>query len=80
MIDTIEAIDKRGVEFRSLRESMDTSTSGGKLVFHLFGAFAEFERDLIRERMMAGIVAARSRGRKGGRPKVMTEDTPSRNC
>jgi DNA invertase Pin-like site-specific DNA recombinase len=55
------------VAFRSLQEQLDTSTSGGKLVFHFFGALAEFERDLIRERTMAGLAAARSRGRNGGR-------------
>lgn len=58
--------------FRSLMESIDTSTPGGKLTFHLFGALAEFERDLIRERTMAGLAAARARGRMGGRPTVWT--------
>ncbi len=58
--------------FRSLQESIDTTTSGGRLVFHLFGALAEFERDLIRDRTLAGLEAARSRGRRGGRPPVMT--------
>ena len=58
--------------FRSLTEAIDTSTPGGKLTFHLFGALAEFERDLIRERTMAGLAAARARGRKGGRPTVWT--------
>ena len=61
-----------GVAFRSLTESIDTSTTGGKLTFHLFGALAEFERDLIRERTMAGLAAARARGRNGGRPTVWT--------
>jgi DNA invertase Pin-like site-specific DNA recombinase len=54
---------------RSLQESIDTTTSGGKLIFHVFGALAEFERDLIRERTAAGLAAARARGRKGGRPR-----------
>jgi DNA invertase Pin-like site-specific DNA recombinase len=60
------------VGFTSPRESRDTTTPGGKLVFHLFGALAEFERDLLRERTAAGLAAARARGRKGGRPPVMT--------
>jgi DNA invertase Pin-like site-specific DNA recombinase len=61
------------VHFRSLQEQLDTATSGGKLVFHVFGALAEFERDLIRERTMAGIAAARARGRRGGRPGLSAE-------
>ena len=60
--------------FLSLTESIDTSTPGGKLVFHVFGALAEFERDLIRERTIAGLQAARARGRNGGRPTVWTTD------
>jgi DNA invertase Pin-like site-specific DNA recombinase len=62
----------RGIGFRSLQESIDTTTPGGKLVFHVFAALAEFERDLIRERTSAGLAAARSRGRHGGRPSVLT--------
>ncbi len=58
----------------SLTENIDTSTPGGKLVFHLFGALAEFERDLIRERTLAGLAAARARGRTGGRPSVWTPE------
>ncbi len=61
----------RKVGFQSLRESMDTTTSGGKLIFHVFGALAEFERELIRERTQAGLRAARARGRNGGRPAKM---------
>jgi DNA invertase Pin-like site-specific DNA recombinase len=61
------------VHFRSLQEQLDTATSGGKLVFHMFGALAEFERDLIRERTMAGLEAARARGRKAGRPRLCAE-------
>jgi DNA invertase Pin-like site-specific DNA recombinase len=57
------------VGFKSLTENIDTTTSGGKLIFHIFGALAEFERDLIRERTNAGLTAARARGKKGGRPK-----------
>jgi DNA invertase Pin-like site-specific DNA recombinase len=57
---------------RSVQESIDTTTPGGRLVFHVFGALAEFERDLIRERTHAGLAAARARGRRGGRPTVMS--------
>lgn len=71
LVDAINDLDQRGVAFRSLRESVDTGTPGGKLVFHVFASLAEFERDLIRERTFAGLEAARSRGRKGGRPSVM---------
>jgi DNA invertase Pin-like site-specific DNA recombinase len=63
---------ERGVGFRSLQEAIDTTTPGGKLVFHVFAALAEFERDLIRERTSAGLAAGRARGRHGGRPPVMT--------
>jgi DNA invertase Pin-like site-specific DNA recombinase len=73
LVDTIAALADRGVGFRSLQESIDTTTPGGKLVFHIFAALAEFERDLIRERTTAGLAAARTRGRKGGRPVVMTK-------
>jgi len=67
LIETVQNLQERGVHFRSLQEQLDTGTSGGKLVFHIFGALAEFERDLIRERTMAGLAAARTRGRRGGR-------------
>jgi DNA invertase Pin-like site-specific DNA recombinase len=66
LIDTITTLEQRGIGFKSLSESIDTTTSTGKLVFHLFGAIAEFERDLIRERTQAGLQAARARGRRGG--------------
>src|SRR5512142_1414828 len=71
LIDTIGALQERGIGFKSLQEHIDTTTSGGKLVFHVFGALAEFERDLIRERTRAGLAAARARGRLGGRPKAL---------
>jgi DNA invertase Pin-like site-specific DNA recombinase len=71
LVETLAALRERGIGFRSLRESIDTTTSGGKLVFHVFAALAEFERDLIRERTRAGLEAARARGKKGGRrPKL----------
>ncbi len=73
LIDTINQINDQGSYFRSIQESIDTSTSGGKLIFHIFGALAEFERDIIRDRTNAGIEAARKRGRIGGRPKKMDE-------
>ena len=71
LIDTVRALEERGIGFRSLQESIDTTTSGGRLVFHIFGALAEFERSLIRERTRAGLAAARARGRKGGRPRSL---------
>ena len=72
LIQTVSGLAERGVGFKSLTENIDTTTSGGKLVFHIFGALAEFERDIIRERTTAGLQAARARGRKGGRPKALT--------
>ena len=72
LIETVSQLDNRKIGFKSLTENIDTTTSGGKLVFHLFGALAEFERNLIRERTNAGLLAARARGRKGGRPKSLT--------
>ena len=73
LIEAVKTLDERGIGFRSLKESIDTTTSTGKLVFHVFAALAEFERDIIRERTAAGLVAARARGRKGGRPKSLDE-------
>jgi DNA invertase Pin-like site-specific DNA recombinase len=72
LVDTVTRLAERGVGFRSLQEAIDTTTPGGKLVFHVFAALAEFERDLIRERTSAGLAAARARGRQGGRPSVLT--------
>ena len=72
LIDTITTLDEKGIGFKSLQENIDTTTSGGKLVFHIFGALAEFEREIIRERTRAGLTAARSRGRAGGRPKALS--------
>src|SRR5436309_585310 len=72
LIETISTLDNRQIGFKSLTENIDTTTSGGKLIFHIFGALAEFERNIIRERTKAGLEAARSRGRKGGQPKALT--------
>lgn len=73
LVDLMTTFDERGVQFRSLTESIDTSTPGGTLVFNIFGSLAQFERDLIRERTSAGLEAARARGRKGGRPAKFGE-------
>lgn len=72
LIETVEHLDGQGIGFRSLTEAIDTTTAGGKLVFHIFGALAEFERSIIRERTRAGLDAAKTRGRKGGRPAKLT--------
>src|SRR5512147_1183903 len=72
LIETITALNNRKIGFKSITESIDTTTSGGKLVFHIFGALAEFERDIIKERTQAGLTAAKARGRKGGRPEALT--------
>lgn len=72
LIDWVAYLEQEGVAFKSLQESIDTTTSTGKLVFHMFAALAEFERNLIRERTQAGLAAARARGRKGGRAKALT--------
>lgn len=77
LIDTVNTLHDRGVQFRSLRENVDTTTASGKLTFHLFAALAEFERDLLRERTTAGLTAIasrRARGRQGGRPRKMTPE------
>ncbi|SRR5579883_1421502 len=71
LIETITDLNNRKIGFQSITEHIDTTTSGGKLIFHIFGALAEFERDIIRERTKAGLAAARARGRKGGRPKAL---------
>ncbi|HEY1248131.1 MAG TPA: recombinase family protein [Nitrososphaera sp.] len=72
LIETIANLNERKIGFKSIQENIDTTTSGGKLVFHLFGALAEFERDIIRERTLAGLQAARARGRVGGKPKALS--------
>lgn len=68
LIETVEDLEKRGIALKSITEAIDTGTPGGRLVFHIFGSIAEFERAIIRERTKAGLVAAKARGRSGGRP------------
>lgn len=74
LLEVVGDLEQRGVALRSLTENIDTSSPAGRLVFHTFGALAEFERDLIRERTKAGLAAARARGRVGGRPTVWTQE------
>lgn len=71
LIEMVSVLEERSIGLQSLHESIDTTSSVGKLVFHIFGALAEFERNLIRERTQAGLNAARARGRLGGRPKAL---------
>jgi len=70
----VNHLESGNIGLKSLKEAIDTASSSGKLVFHIFGALAEFERNLIRERTQAGLQAARARGRKGGRPKSLSQD------
>jgi DNA invertase Pin-like site-specific DNA recombinase len=72
LVDTVTSLAERGVGFRSLQEAIDTTTPGGKLVFHVFAALAEFERNRSREETSAGLAAPRAHARHGGRPSVMT--------
>jgi DNA invertase Pin-like site-specific DNA recombinase len=74
LIATVTKLSDQDIGFMSLQEHIDTTTSGGKLIFHIFGALAEFEREIIRERTNAGLQAARARGRMGGRPKIQSLD------
>ena len=73
LIETVEDLEKRTIGFQSLTESIDTSTSGGRLIFHIFASLAEFERNIIRERTKAGLAAAKARGKTGGRPPKLSE-------
>jgi len=73
LIELINELHSKEAGFKSLSENIDTTTSGGKLIFHIFGALAEFERDVIHDRTMAGLKAARARGRQGGRPRKITD-------
>jgi DNA invertase Pin-like site-specific DNA recombinase len=72
LIEVVEDLNAKGIGFASLTESIDTTTSNGKLIFHIFCSLAEFERNIIRERTIAGLAAARARGRKGGRKQTIT--------
>lgn len=74
LIEIMHDLNEREIDFQSLTEDINTSTPGGKLLFHIMGAISEFERDLIRERTQAGLKAARAKGRIGGRPRQMTDD------
>ena len=75
LVSIISDLESQNIGFRSLTESIDTTTPTGKLIFHIFGSLAEFERNLIQERTIAGLTAARARGRKGGRkPKMSASD------
>ena len=74
LIQVVNTMNDNGVFFMSLQEKIDTSSSGGKLIFHVFGALAEFERDIIRERTIAGLKAARERGKVGGRKRIMDKN------
>jgi DNA invertase Pin-like site-specific DNA recombinase len=74
LMQIVSELEHTGIGFRSPNESIDTTTAGGKLIFHVFAALAEFERSLIQKRTRAGLKAARARGRKGGRPKALTLD------
>lgn len=74
LIETVRNLDTRGVGLRSLTEQIDTSTPNGRLIFHIFAALAEFERDIIRERTRAGLTAAHARGRRGGRKPVLNDE------
>ncbi len=76
LIETVNGLAERGIELHSLKENIDTSTPTGKLMFHIIAALAEFERDIIQERTLAGLDAARARGRKGGRPKATSGIRP----
>lgn len=78
LIETVATLERKGVGFLSLTEAIDTTTPGGRLIFHMFGALGEFERDLIRERTRAGLTAAAARGRKGGRKPVVNPDVLAR--
>lgn len=78
LIQTIKLLQEKKIGFQSLQENIDTTTSGGKLIFHIFSALAEFERDVIRERTKTGLQAARARGRLGGRPFLLTSKSVAR--
>ncbi len=74
LIEMVTLLESKQIGLKSPQEAIDTSSSSGKLIFHLFGALAEFKRNLIRERTQADLQAARVRGRRGGRPKALSQD------
>lgn len=80
LIETVTTLEQQGIGFKSLTESIDTTTSSGKHIFQIFGALAEFERNLIRERTKAGLVAARARGRVGGRRHALAPKDAAMAC
>lgn len=73
LIQTVKDLSEKGISFKSVQEAIDTTTSGGQLFFHIFGALAQFERELTKERIGSGLKAARARGKFGGRPRCMTD-------
>jgi DNA invertase Pin-like site-specific DNA recombinase len=74
LVEIVHSIETQSIGFKSLTESIDTTSAGGKLIFHIFGALAEFEHSIIKERTIAGLTAARARGRKGGRKPSMSDN------
>ena len=78
LIELVNQLEERKIGFKSLQDPVDTTSPGGMLVFHIFGALAEFERNLIRERTKAGLAAARARGKKGGRRRALNEEQTQR--
>ncbi|MER8567443.1 recombinase family protein [Mesorhizobium sp. M0924] len=73
LLDTVEDLNKHGIELRSITEQLETESPGGRLIFHVFGALAEWERSTIRERTLAGLAAAKAKGKLGGRPRSLKE-------
>jgi DNA invertase Pin-like site-specific DNA recombinase len=73
LLETVEQLEQRGIGFKTVTQNIDTTSAGGRLIFTVFGAIAEFEREIIRERTRAGLDAAHARGRKGGRPRALSE-------
>lgn len=75
LVRIVMDLEARGIQFESLTEKIDTASASGRLMFHVFASFAEFERNLLQERTNAGIAAARARGRNGGRPRIYSDET-----
>lgn len=73
LVQTVNSLQEKSIDFKSIQENIDTTTSGGRFAFHIFSSMAQFERDIIRERTKAGLSAARRRGRVGGRPRALNE-------